>query len=191
MDSLISRYKHQLNFPAAHFTLIDHEDAMVATVFKVTQPNGEEFILKICSRTGDYLREAYFLNRFRAKIPIPRVIQLVPPKDDLHGAILMEFLPGGLLNTERLTDQLCFEIGSLLATIHLDSVKGYGDLTEPGRLSSDPRIPFTLKFDEGIDECRDHLPSSLLEKCRRYYDTHIDLLLEADGPCVIHRDFRQ
>ena len=24
----------------------------------------------------------------------------------------------------------------------------------------------------------------------RYYDSHIDLLLGADGPCVIHRDFR-
>ena len=32
--------------------------------------------------------------------------------------------------------------------------------------------------------------SSLLEKCRQYYENHIDLLLEADGPCVIHRDFR-
>lgn len=190
MDHLISRYRELASLQEAHFVLIDHEDAMVATVFKVTQPNGEECILKICSRTGDYLREAYFLNHFRGKIPIPSVIQLVPPRDDLYGAILMEFLPGKLLNIERLTDKLCFEIGSLLATIHLDPVKGYGDLTEPGRLSSDPRISFTLKFDEGMDECRDHLPSSLLEKCRRYYDTHIDLLLEADGPCVIHRDFR-
>ncbi len=102
----------------------------------------------------------------------------------------MEFLPGKLLNTEVLTDELCYEIGSLLGTIHLDSVKGYGDLTEPGQLSSDPRIPFTLKFEEGMNECRDHLPSSLFEKCRRYYDSHIDLLLETDGPCVIHRDFR-
>lgn len=190
MDSLISLYKHRLNLLAAHFTLIDHEDAMVAMVFKVAQPNGEEFILKICSRTGDYFREAYFLNHFNGKIPIPRVIQLVPPKDDLHGAILMEFLPGKLLSTESLTDKLCFEIGSLLATIHLDLVKGYGDLTEPGRLSSDPRIPFMQKFDEGMDECRDHLPFSLLENCRRYYDNHIDLLLKADGPCIIHRDFR-
>ena len=190
MAPLISRYRELANLQEAHFVLIDHYDAMVATVFKVTQPNGEEFILKICSRTGDYFREVYFLNHFRGKIPIPRVIQLVPPKDDLHGAILMEFLPGKLLNTEMLTDKLCFETGSLLATIHLDPVKGYGDLIEPGRLFSDPRIPFTQKFDEGMDECRGHLPTSLLEKCRRYYDNHIDLLLESDGPCIIHRDFR-
>src|SRR5579863_8054740 len=105
VNPLISRYRELASLQEAHFVLIDHEDAMVATVFKITQPNGEEFILKICSRTGDYFREAYFLHHFRRKIPIPRVIQLVPPKNDLHGAILMEFLSGKLLNTEMLTDK--------------------------------------------------------------------------------------
>jgi Ser/Thr protein kinase RdoA (MazF antagonist) len=47
-----------------------------------------------------------------------------------------------------------------------------------------------LKFEEGMDECRDHLPSTLLTRVRCYYDDHIDLLLGADGPCIIHRDFR-
>ena len=189
-DPSISLYKERLNLQKAHFALIDHEDAMVATVFKITQPNGQEFILKICSRVGDYLREAYFLNHFHGKILIPRIIQMVPPEAALHGAILMECLPGQLLKIEDLTDKLCHEIGSLLARIHLDSVKGYGDLTEPDRLSPDPRVPFTLKFEEGMDECRDHLPSPLMANLRRYYDKHIDLLLSIDGPCIIHRDFR-
>ena len=63
-DPLISVYKGRMNFQKAHFALIDHEDTMVATVFKVTQPNGEEFILKICSRAGDYFREASFFESF-------------------------------------------------------------------------------------------------------------------------------
>lgn len=190
MDPLIQLYKNRLNLPEARFDRIDHEDAMVATVFKITQPNGEEFVLKICSRKGDYLREAYFLNHFQGKVPIPRIIQLISPQADLDGAILMACLPGHLLKTETLNDNLCHEIGSLLARVHLDPVKGYGDLTEPDKLSSDPRVPFTLKFEEGMDECRDHLSSTLLANIRRYYDEHIDLLLGADGPCIIHRDFR-
>ena len=48
-----ARYRERTGLQKAHFALIDHEDAMVATVFKITQPNGEEFILKICSRNGD------------------------------------------------------------------------------------------------------------------------------------------
>jgi hypothetical protein len=190
MASLISLSKERLNLHGAKFIFIDHEEAMVATVFKITQPNGEELVLKICSRKGDYLREAYFLNRLQGKVPIPRITQLIPPQADLDGAILMECLSGHLLKTEALNDNLCHEIGSLLARIHLDPVKGYGDLTEPGQLFSDPRVPFTLKFEEGMDECRDHLPPTLLANVRRYYDKHIDLLLGVDGPCIIHRDFR-
>ncbi len=98
--------------------------------------------------------------------------------------------PGNLLKTEDLNDKLAYEIGSLLARIHLERVQGYGDLIQPDHLSADPRVHFTLKFEEGLDECRDHLPAALLEKCRQYYDQHIDLLSSVDGPCIIHRDFR-
>lgn len=190
IDALISPYKKLTTLQEAHFALIDHEDAMVAAVFKVTMANRPPLILKICSRQGDFLREAYFLNHFQKKIPIPRIVQLIPPDIDRDGAILMECLPGHLLKIEHLTSGLCYEIGSLLARIHLEPVKGYGDLTELDKLSSDPRIPFTLKFEEGMDECQDHLPLTLLTKVRRYYDEHIDLLLSTDGPCIIHRDFR-
>ncbi|HXF28491.1 MAG TPA: phosphotransferase [Chlamydiales bacterium] len=34
------------------------------------------------------------------------------------------------------------------------------------------------------------MTQTLLKQCRHYYDTHIDLLASADGPCMIHRDFR-
>src|SRR5579863_4184755 len=190
VNPLISRYRELASLQEAHFVLIDHEDAMVATVYKITQPNGEAFILKICSRKGDYFRELYFLNHFQEKVPIPRIIQAIAPDVDLDGAILMECLPGQILKIENLTSNFCHEIGTLLARIHFASVKGYGDLTEPNTLSSDPRVPFTLKFEEGMDECREHLPSTLLKKIHQYYDQHIDLLLKTDGPRIIHRDFR-
>lgn len=190
MAPLISLYKKLLNLSEAQFIFIDHEDAFVANVFKITQPDGKDFVLKICYRKGDYFRETYFLKHFQGRVPIPHVVRVVPPDVDLDGAILMECLPGQLLKIENLDRNLCYEIGSLLARIHLDRVKGYGDLTEPDQLSSDARVPFTLKFEEGLDECRDHLPSTLMANVRRYYDQHIDLLLSTDGPCIIHRDFR-
>lgn len=189
-DDAISTYKERLNLQKAHFSYIDHEDAMVATVFKITIENSKDLILKICSRKGDYLREAYFLNHFSKKLPVPRIIQLVPPEAHLHGAILMECLPGKLLKIDALNEKLCYEIGSLLATVHLEHVQGYGDLTELTSLSTDPRIPFTMKFDEGLEECKGHLPTALLNKARRSFDQHVHLLTTSDGPCMIHRDFR-
>ncbi|MBM3183874.1 MAG: aminoglycoside phosphotransferase family protein [Chlamydiae bacterium] len=163
---------------------------MVAAVFKITQSGNPDLILKVCSRKGDFLRESYFLSRFAGKIPVPRIIQLIEREEGMDGAVLMEYIDGALLTTEAVTSALAWEIGSLLARIHLEYAEGYGDLTDPTHLSADPRIPFKMKFAEGIEECKGHLPERLLETCRYYFDKDMNLLLSADGPCVIHRDFR-
>jgi Ser/Thr protein kinase RdoA (MazF antagonist) len=122
MASLISLYKELLNLSEAQFTFIDHEDAMVATVFKVTLENGKHLILKICSRSGDYLREAYFLNHFADRLSVPHIIQLIPPETNLHGAVLMECLPGELLKIEDLNDKFAYEIGALFGRVHLENI---------------------------------------------------------------------
>lgn len=49
MESLISLYKKRLNLPEAQFIFIDHEDAMVAAVFRISQPGRPDLILKVCS----------------------------------------------------------------------------------------------------------------------------------------------
>jgi hypothetical protein len=48
MATLISLYKERLNLSEAQFTFIDHEDAMVATVFKVTLDNGKHLSFIFC-----------------------------------------------------------------------------------------------------------------------------------------------
>jgi Ser/Thr protein kinase RdoA (MazF antagonist) len=190
MGDLADRYRQRLNLPDAVFTYIDHEDAMVAAVFKIMQSGSPDLILKVCSRKGDFLRETYFLSRFASKIPVPTIVRLIEPEHGLDGAVLMECVHGDLLKSEAVTSALAWEIGSLLARIHLEHAEGYGDLTDPAHLSADPRIPFTMKFAEGLEECKGHLPESLLEACRHHFDKDIDLLLCVDGPCLIHRDFR-
>lgn len=190
MEPLISLYKKRLNLPEAQFTFIDHEDAMVAAVFRISQPGRPDLILKVCSRKGDFLRESSFLSRFADKIPVPKIFQFIEPEEGLDAAVLMECIQGDLLKSETITKTLASEVGSLLARIHLEHAEGYGDLTDLSHLSNDPRIPFTMKFEEGLEECRGHLPESLLETCRHHFDKDIDLLLSADGPCIIHRDFR-
>ncbi len=190
MDNLITLYQQRLNLQHSTFSRIDHDDAMVAIVYKLTQPNGENLILKICSRPHDYLREVYFLQHFADRLPVPHIIQIMPPQTDISAAILMECLPGTLLKITDFTDALAYEMGSLLARIHLNRVVGYGDLTQQENLSSDPRVHFTSKFEEGMDECRNHLPKSLIEQCHLYYHKNSNLLTSVDGPCMIHRDFR-
>jgi len=146
MDNLADLYRRILRLPNAKFTYIDHEDAMVAAVFKISQPESPDLILKICSRKGDFLRESYFLSLFADKIPVPKIVRLIEPEVGLDGAILMECVHGDLLKSETVTQALAYEIGSLLARIHRENVKGYGDLTDPTHLSADPRTPFTIDF---------------------------------------------
>lgn len=190
MDNFIALYQQHLIFQDATFSRIEHEEAIVAIVYKVTLSTGKEFILKICERPNDYLREIYFLKYFAGKLPVPRMMQVVPPDKNINGAILMEYLPGTLLEMTDLTDALAYEIGSLLARIHSNRTAGYGDLIQPENLSPDPRVHFTQKFEEGLEECSNHLPRALIEQCRSYFHTHLHLLDSADGPCIVHRDFR-
>lgn len=190
MDSFTILYAQRLGLQKEAFTRINHEDAMVAIAYKVTPGIGAPLVLKICERKNDYLREVFFLNYFAGSLPVARIVQVVQPEREVHGAILMECLPGTLLTHAELSDSLAYEIGGTLASIHLNRTTGYGDLIQPDELSSDPRSYFTMKFEEGIDECQSHLSEDWIEKIRLYFYTHVDLLASVDGPCIVHRDFR-
>lgn len=187
---MISIYKRQLKLDDCMFSRIEHEDAIVAIVYLITKPNSEQYILKISSRSRDYYREIYFLNYFKNVFPVAQIINVVEPSADIHGAILMQCLPGTLLQSSELTQELAYEIGAILANIHMQRTDYYGDLIESSSLSLYPKNHFTFKFEEGLVECENHLPQGLLDKCRQYYHEHINLLDFVDGPCIIHRDFR-
>lgn len=189
MKQLINTYKQLLSLQHVNFALIDHEDTMVATVFNITKPSGEQFILKISERPNDYYREVLFLKQFAETLPVPKIIQLIQPAEGIYGAILMEYLPGSLLKAENLTTSLGNEIGRCLARIHLNRLSGYGDPLQ-NNLTSNPRSYLTFKFEEGLEECKSNLPPHLIEQCLAYYKANIDQLTTVDGPCVVHRDFR-
>ena len=158
---LISLYKQRLSLQNATFSSIEHDDAIVAIVFRVTLPDGTQSILKICPRLNDYRRELHFLRAFAGKLPVPHILQSVEPEDEVYGAILMECFPGAPLSSADFTGELAHQIGSILAQIHLHPAPGYGDLTFPNELSPDPRVHFAFKLEEGFEECGNHLPIGL------------------------------
>ena len=94
---------------------------------------------------------------------MPKIIQLIEPEDGLDAAVLMECVPGDLLKSETITKTLASKIGALLACIHLEHAEGYGDLTDPSYLRGDPRIPFTMKFEEGLGNAKIICPRAFLK----------------------------
>lgn len=185
----IDQYRQILNLEGANFSLIEHVDAMVATVVKITKLDLTQYILKISERANDYHREVLFLRQFADKLPVPKIIQLIEPSKDIQGAILMEYIPGSLLKSEDLTEPLSYELGRCLAIIHQEFLSGFGDPVN-GKLTADPRTYFTFKFEEGLEECKSNLPADLFEQCRCFFNTNLPLISRVDGPCVAHRDFR-
>jgi Ser/Thr protein kinase RdoA (MazF antagonist) len=177
---LLNYYQQLFKLQNANFFKIEHEDAIVATVYKVSLLDGKQYILKICSRPNDYLCEIYFLKYFENKIPVARIIDSVEPRLDIPGAILMECLQGNLVNKFELSGVVIYEIGSLLAKIH----------TNNNQLSANSTSYFTYKFEEGIAECSGHLSEQMLSKSRAHFNANINLLDHIDGPCIVHRDFR-
>ena len=103
---MLSLYQKRLNLASAHFSRIDHDEAMVAIVYKVTQPNGTEYILKISPPNTDYFREVQFLNMLSGSLPVPKIIGLVDPEDGVLGAILMECFTGRPAQMNDLTSAL-------------------------------------------------------------------------------------
>ncbi len=190
MDQYLSEYQKRIQIPVVTFSRIDHEDAMVATVYKANTAHGQAIIVKICDRAPDFFREAYFLRLFKDVLPVPRLIQEIFPEKNLHGAIVMECLPGELLTPQDITIDVALDIGACLAKIHMHRVSQYGDLLQEDSLSSDPQEYFTRKFTEGLAECQTHFPEDFITKCQRYYNKHRSKLDGVSGPCIVHRDFR-
>lgn len=189
-DDMLDVYRDLLALEQYKFSSIEHDDGLVAIVYELTHPTKPSLILKISDRPQDYYRELYFLRLFDRQLPVAKVLGVIEPQNDVHGAILMEHFSGGLLDRAGITEELLYNLGVVLASIHSNRTQGYGDITQPDDLSADPLIYFTSKFEEGIAECRDNLPTILLDKCIHYYEANTCLLSAVDGPCLIHRDFR-
>lgn len=87
----IKLYRVRLNLQDATFVRIEHKDAFVATVYKVTLSTGKELILKICLLPRHYFRELYCLNYFAGKLPVPRIIDTMQPEEGVKATTDGEF----------------------------------------------------------------------------------------------------
>lgn len=190
MDELLAAYQEELNLHEALCVRIDHREATIAHVYRVTLPSQERYILKICRREGDFHRERYFLERLAGILPLPRLLQAVEPRGERRGALLLEDLGGHLVEPADWNEGVAEEIGELLARIHLNRTSAYGDLTQPDTLTPHASIYFGEKFQEELEESAPRLSTEWIKKCHRYFDNHLPLLEQVDGPCMIHRDFR-
>ena len=187
----VNVYIDKFNLQNAEIDSIDHDDAVIAEVFEVHLSPQKKCILKVCPhRPGDYFREVYFLQKLKNSLPVPRIIQTVKPSKEVHGAILMEYIEGHLLQRSDWSETLSYGIGKHLAHLHNSRTEQYGDPSQTGSYNNDAYSYLKLKFEETISECKNHISQMHLNKCMEYFSRHQRLLNNVDGPCLVHRDFR-
>lgn len=190
MQDLVAFYKDAFNLHNAQFSRIAHDDTIVAIVYRVTTHDGTPLILKISPRAHQHQRELYFLRYFADKLPVPRVIAAVDQTSNTYGAILMECLPGQLLDIKHCSSGIAKSMGELFARIHTQRSRGYGDLICPQNLSAGARDIFINKFQDDVRGCTGHIAVPILEQCMLYLEKNSYLLDEVDGPCIVHYDYR-
>jgi Ser/Thr protein kinase RdoA (MazF antagonist) len=190
MTDFVRVYREKLNLPDAHFEKIEHEQALVAIVYKVTLPDGTAYILKISPKEIHYQRELWGLQIFANILPVAKVIQTVPPSLGVYGAILMEILPGSLVTEQNLTQDVAVQLGAMLAKIHQVRTSGYGEIVQPETWILDPVQYVESNLIKRSAGCRPLVSQKLLDQVENYFEHHKELLKSVDGPCAVHWDFR-
>jgi Ser/Thr protein kinase RdoA (MazF antagonist) len=190
LGPLVEVYSEYFGYNNATFSRVDHDNTMIAIVYRVDFSSEKSLILKICTRDQDFYRECYFLNALAGLIPVPKLEKVAKPEEGRAGAILMEYLRGCLLTEEDWTRELAHDVGAKLAILHSQRSAVYGDCTHDTSHTQNAREYFQKKFFEELKECIHHLPEKTIKHCQEYYESHQNLLDFVDGPCMIHRDFR-
>lgn len=182
-------YLSQLNFAIKSISKIEHEDCLSSTVYKIILKDDTPLILKIFYHSTRYRREAYFLNRLQKQLPVPEIIDCVEPDGNLQGALVMECIPGEILQPATLTETQSFKMGVLLARVHQQRTQYHGDLTQPDE-NKTPKQGMFDYLNESIAECEGVISPLLLDNSRKYFENNMVEPDEFDGPCIVHYDFK-
>ncbi len=172
---------------------ITHDDSLSSKVYRVFLDKKNSCILKYSYDSIRYKREIYYLDLLKDVIPVPKIIDLMPPLGDFQGAFVMEDVKGELLKGATLSDHFAAQMGENLAKLHLFDVKYYGDLASDKDLKKGKDIPMQLMkkyLEENLIECSQIVEPSFLDKIAKYADSNLYLLNEVDGPHIVHRDYR-
>jgi len=110
IHNTLDHYRHHFRLPDAPFVPITHAYANVAIVYTIETKQGTPYILKICSNAQDYRNECYFLKHFARTLPVPQLIEVHEPTPEAHGALLMSYIPGQLLQSTTLTDTIAYNL---------------------------------------------------------------------------------
>jgi Ser/Thr protein kinase RdoA (MazF antagonist) len=160
-------------------------------VWRLKLETGNEVILKIPYSDVKFHREQFFLKRLRGIIPVPIILDTWNEKDTSPPALLLSCLPGSPA-TELITNDTASQMGELLGRLHQIPAECYGQLETQD--SSNIKLSWETflrkRYEQFRDDCRSELSRDVINRCNELFETFMENLPQAGGPCIVHMDFR-
>lgn len=170
--------------------VVSVEESYSSIVRILTLESGERLVLKIPFIQRKLFRELTALQLLKDDIPIPEVVDSWVRDDGNPGALLLSLLPGKVMSG-RITPDLAYDMGALLATLHSHKLERYGEVFEIPKVSSiDWWALLERTFQQWQDLCIGVMPADLFQKAQDRYAYLHAALPEPAGPSWVHFDYR-
>jgi len=153
----------------------------------LTLDSGDKVVLKIPYSKQKLLREKEILKLLDRNLPVPKILDHWEGNEEVTGALLLSYIDGVPI-TGKIDIELSYKMGELLAKLHKTPMDSYG-LVENEK--NDWWSGVSIRFNEWIKECEGILEDKLIKRCIDKFNDLYKRLPKADGPCLVHFDFRR
>lgn len=156
-------------------------------VYKLTLEQDYKVILKIPYNISKYKREINALKILEDRLPVPKLVDHYTSSD--YGMMLLSYIDGEPIEGP-ISKRLAYDMGELLASLHINKTPRFGDLTDE-ETSYDSWWKFMQQL---FYNYKPYCSTVIAEEELNQYETTFNLLYErlpeADGPCLVHMDYR-
>ena len=187
-SDLIQEAIEHFDLPVTEIAAVEESYSSIVRI--LTLENHDRLVLKIPFIQYKLFRELTALQCLHPDLPVPVVLDYWVREDENPGALLLSYLPGKVI-TGRVTPELAFGMGALLANLHAHQLDNYGEVFETQK---HPQTGWWAMIDRYYQTwktlCVDILPPDLFEKTLERYAQLSEALPEPDSPSWVHFDYR-
>ncbi len=170
-------------------SLNEVEDSYSSTVYKCNLLNGKNVFIKIPYTKLKFQRELEAYGILKDKVPIPEMLDCWTGDDDYPGAFLLSELKGRPL-TKDASPAAAYQVGAIHASLHSVQPPPSEELTAIQNEFTNWSDFLERLFYSFAEYTKDILDEDLYIKSIEKFEILKQQLPEADGPSLVHMDFR-
>lgn len=168
------------------------EESFGSEVYLVELKN-LQIVLKFSNDSTKFWRELKTIDYLCEHFAVPTILSLKEPQEGMHGALLMQKIPGRPMSANQMTPRLAQQCGTLLGKLHSIPMGKLGYFHKDGF----EKIPFNnwweyrknLVLGPWTQAIESTVDQDFLSKAKKFLNSHYDSS-PVSSNCFIHCDFR-